>query len=69
MPALLSKLFKNSAYLLVMNLGMLAALFVFSVLLARSLGKEALGLYTLFTATLMPFAYFVDLGQSTSLVQ
>ncbi len=69
MPAPLAKLFKNSACLLVMNLGTLAALFVFSVLLARSLGREALGLYTLFTAMLMPFAFFVDLGQSTSLVQ
>ncbi|RIK56863.1 hypothetical protein DCC62_30170 [candidate division KSB1 bacterium] len=63
------KLFKNSFYLLVMNLGTLGALFVFSVLLARTLGQEALGLYALFTATLMLFSYAVDLGQSTSLVQ
>lgn len=63
------KLFKNSLYLLVMNLGALGALFVFSVLLARTLGQEALGLYALFTATLMLFSYAVDLGQSTSLVQ
>ncbi|MDZ7269406.1 MAG: flippase [candidate division KSB1 bacterium] len=69
MPALLSKLFKNAACLLIMNLGTLAALFAFSVLLARTLGREALGLYTLFTAMLMPFSYAVDLGQSTSLVQ
>ncbi len=69
MPATFPKLFKNSFYLLVMNLGTLGALFVFSVLLARTLGQEALGLYALFAATLMPFSYAVDLGQSTSLVQ
>ncbi len=54
---------------MLMNLSSLAGLFVFSVLLARTLGQETLGLYALFTATLMPFVYLVDLGQSTSLVQ
>ncbi len=52
-----------------MNLSTLGALFVFSVLLTRTLGPESLGLYALFTAFLMPFTFFVDLGQSTSLVQ
>ncbi len=52
-----------------MNLSTLGGLFVFSVLLARTLGKETLGLYTLFTAVLMPFTLLVDLGQSSSLVQ
>lgn len=52
-----------------MNLGTMGALLVFSVLLARTLGQEALGLYALFTATLMPFSYAVDFAQSTSLVQ
>lgn len=52
-----------------MNISTLAALFVFSVLVARMLGKETLGLYTLFTAALMPFVFLVDLGQSTWLVR
>ncbi len=52
-----------------MNLSNLGALFIFSVLLARYLGKESLGLYALFTATLMPFVFLVDFGQSTSLVR
>ena len=52
-----------------MNLSSLGGLFVFSILLTRQLGKESLGLYTLFTATLMPFVFLVDFGQSTSLVK
>ena len=52
-----------------MNISQLAAMFIFSILLVRALGKETLGLYTLFNAALLPFIYFVDLGQSTSLVQ
>lgn len=63
------QILRNAFYLLVMNAGTLAALFVFSVLLARILGKEALGLYALFTALLFPFVFFVDFGQSTALVQ
>ena len=64
-----AKVFRNSFYLFVMNLATLAALFGFSVLLARSLGKETLGIYTLFTALLMPLTFFLDFGQSTALVQ
>lgn len=65
----ISKILRNAGYLLCMNLSNLFALFVFSVLLTRTLGKETLGLYTFFTAALMPFVYFIDFGQSNSLIQ
>lgn len=65
----LRRLVKNSAYLLGMNLSSLGALFLFAVLLARMVGKDALGLYALFAALIMPFSFLIDLGQSTSLVQ
>jgi O-antigen/teichoic acid export membrane protein len=62
-------LFKNSSFLLCKNLSTLASLFVFAVLLAQYLGKEALGLFTLFSAILVLFSFLVDFGQSTSLIQ
>jgi len=69
MSGLLSRLFKNSSLLAIMNAASLGGLFLFSVLLGRELGSATLGLYTVLSASLMPFIYFADFGQSSSLVQ
>ncbi len=65
----MSNLAKNTAFLTAASIAQKAVAFIYFALLARTLGKESVGVYFLTLATITSVAVFADLGVTSVLIR